>query len=115
METIKKYWFLAVPIGAFAVWLITINSRIFESPEQKVEVTNFVKNSPSAEQQQRARLLDSFNNQHAIKTRQKRYDDGVKNDSIKRRGDSLILDYVQKNAEQIYQIREDVEKLKTNN
>lgn len=110
MDIIKKYWFLLVPLAGFAVWLITISTKIFDSAEQKVEVTNFVKNSPSSKDQWRKYLRDSVNTQHAIQTRQKRYEDGVKKDSIRANKDSLFLDMVKRQTVQIEQIKEQLKK-----
>ncbi len=118
-EHLKKYWaiytFVVPVVIAGAIWLITIDSRTFDSPEQKVKVTEFVENSPSTKDQWAEYFRDSMNNVHAVKTRQARYEDGLKSearriesDSINRRNDSIVLDYVQKNADQIFQIREEI-------
>lgn len=112
MKALKQYWFLLVPLAGLAVWLITINTRIFDSAEQKVEVVKYVEDSPSPEQRQRAILIDSINDAHAIQTRQKRYEDGVRNDSIRALKDSLIFDIIQRNADQFYQMKQSIDSIK---
>ena len=110
MEFLKKYWFLitfvVTPLGIGIVWVISIDSKTFDNPEQKVEVINYVSESPSPEQKQRAYLMDSLDKDSAIKTRAVRLKRELKRDSIRAIKDSIVLDYVQKNAEQIYQIKE---------
>ena len=106
LENIKKYWFLYGVLTGAAIWIATINSKTFDSPEQKVEITNHVELAPTPEQQQRKLILDSINNVHAIKSRNKR--------------DSLLLEMTKRvkiidsinllNAEQVYQIKEQLKK-----
>ena len=113
MEFLKNNWFVisfvATPMFAGLVWLLSLSSKTFDSPEQKVEHVNYIKNSLTPVQQQRAYLMDSLDKDSAIKTRATRLNAQKKNDSIRFIKDSIVLDYVQKNAEQIFQIREQLE------
>ncbi len=115
----KDYWFILVPMAVFAVWLITINTRTFDSSEQKVKVVSYVESSTSPEQQAIDRIMDSLaddkhiqNDNHAIQIRQKRYDDGVKKDSIDSIKDSLFFDIIKRNADQFYQIKQTIDSIK---
>jgi len=108
LENIKKYWFLYGVLAGAAVWIATINSKTFDSPEQKVEVTKFVEFAPTPEQQQRAIILDSINNAHAIKSRSKR--DSLLREMVKRVKQIDSINVL--NADQVYQIKE---QLKANN
>ena len=109
IENIKKYWFLYGFLAGAVIWIATIDSRTFDSPEQKVEHKNHVKNSLTPVQQEAARLIDSFNNQHAIQTRQRRYEDNKIKDSLRTINDSLFLDMVKRQTVQIEQIKERLE------
>jgi hypothetical protein len=113
MEFLKKNWFIisfvVAPLMTGLVFLLSLNSRIFDSPQQKVEHDTHVKTALSPIQQQRKYLLDSMDKASAIEKRAIT----LKNDSIEREreriNDSIMLDYVQKNAEQIYQIKQLIE------
>lgn len=112
MKLVKEYWFLIVfglsTLGGVSVWIATIGSRTFDSPEQKVTVVKHVEDSPSAEQKQRDRILDSINKSEAIKSRRKR--DSLYQEEIKRGKyrDSINL----LNADQMFQIKEEIKNLK---
>ena len=49
MEFLKKYWFLitfvVAPLGVALVWIVSIDSRTFESPEQRVKHENHINNA----------------------------------------------------------------------
>ena len=119
MDAFKKYWgilamILGGVVGAYG-WVYnqgaeskSIEGRIFDSPEQKVEVVKTVEDMPSPEQQQRAILLDSINNAHAIKSRSMRDSVYLLETKARRRTDSIIL----LNADQLYQIKDELKKLK---
>lgn len=112
MEFLKKYWFLitfvVAPLLTGIAFLFSLKSRIFETPEEKVSVVKFVEESPSPEQQQRAYFMDSLNKVSAIKTREVRLKKELERDSIRAIQDSIIMDYVQKNADQVFQIKEEL-------
>jgi hypothetical protein len=105
IDNIKKYWFLYVPVSALIIWGVSINSRIFNSPEQKVEVISAIKSMPSAAD----RAVEAANDAHAMEIRQMRYNDNKRNDSIDkiydRKKDSITLDYIKRQTVQIEQIK----------
>ena len=112
LETLKKYWFLIVfclsSIGGASIWIATVSSKTFDSPEQKVTVVKYVEDSPTPEQKQRDRILDSINKVDAIRSRRKR--DSLYQEEIKRGiyRDSINL----LNADQMFQIKEELKNLK---
>jgi len=110
LDNLKKYWFLYGVVIGFATWLITINSRIFDSPEQKVKHETHVNNAISPIQQQRAYLMDSLDKDSAIKKRALTLERDSLERARTRKNDSIILDYIQKNADQIFQIRQEHKK-----
>lgn len=107
---LKEYWFIIVPLAGFAVWLITINTRLFDSTEQKVHVIKTIEDGPTAGQRMRAYMLDSINKTEAIKSRRLRDSTFRAQDSLRKIHDSTMLDYVQRNAVQINQIKEQLKK-----
>ena len=119
MKTLRKWWFLLVPLGGLAIYLYSIKDRLFESAEQRVEMVNEYNNSPSAVDKWKALYRDSVtdavhkeNDSHAIVTRQARYEDGVRKDSIRAINDSTILEYVKRNANQFYQMNQSLDSIK---
>lgn len=120
LKFVKEYWIILSALGALAVYLIVIDTRIFDSSEQKVEVIKYVEDSPSPVQIAVDRVLDSIaddthkkNDEHAMQTRQKRYEDGVKSDSIKRENDSLFLDMITRQTVQIEQMKSSIDSIKS--
>ena len=114
LDNIKKYWFLYGVLSGAVIWIATINSKTFDSPEQKVEVVNFVEHAPSPEQQQRKLILDSVNTAHAITERAKRTEMLRKSDSIKNVRDSLTLDRIERLAVQMQLMKDEVKEIKDN-
>lgn len=104
IDNLRKYWFLYIPISGLIVWFAVINSRIFDSPEQKVEVINAVKTMPTEAE----RAVELANASHAIEIRQMRYEDNKKEDSIRlfreKEKDSLTLDAFKRFTVQIEQL-----------
>lgn len=128
MDAFKKYWgFVAMIlggiIGAYG-WIYnqgatsqSLDGRVFDSPEQKVEVIQHVKYSPTPKQAQAKYLRDSMNIVHAKKSRAIR--DSIyiaetlarkRETRARQRTDSIIL----LNADQMFQIKEEIKKLKNN-
>lgn len=105
LDNLKKYWFLYGVLGGAAVWIATINSKTFDSAEQKVEHTIHVKTSLNPEQQQRKYILDSIDKASAIKTRAERLELQRKKDSAELVKDSLFIDQVKRQTVQIEQIK----------
>jgi len=121
METFKKYWgFVAMIVGGVIGvygWVYnqgsesqSLEGRVFDSPEQKVVIVSHVEEGPTPEQQQRAILLDSVNSAHAIKSRAMRDSVYLLETKARKKTDSIIL----LNADQMYQIKEEIKKLKEN-
>jgi hypothetical protein len=113
MEIIKKYT-VHFALGLLTVgagWVATINSRIFNSTEQKVKVVDFVEESPSALDQWRGHLSDSINNADAIKTRAARFKLAKESDSVRRVHDSLFLDQVRRQTVQIEQMKVKIDEI----
>lgn len=119
MEKFNKYWSLIVAVVGVLVgvagWLYnqgamskSTEGRIFDTPEQKVEVVKYVEESPSPEEIWRKHIMDSINTINAIKSRAKR-------DSllIKEHKARLVADSINRlNADQMYQIKEELKILK---
>lgn len=114
MENIKKYWFLYTPILALIIWGVSINSRLFNSPEQKVRHETYIENAPSTKDLVGKHIRDSINTVHAMQIRQQRYEDNKIKDSIRAVNDSLFLDMVTRQTVQIEQVKEEVQKIKRN-
>jgi hypothetical protein len=110
MEFLKKYWFLitfvVTPLGVALVWIVSIDSRTFDSAEQKVKHDNHIKNALTPNEEYQKFVQDTM--MKGAITRDK--EDAIKARAIRvkerKNSDSIILDYIQKNAEQIYQIKE---------
>ena len=101
-----KGWGLIITlIGAGVSGGVIVQTRIFDNSEQKHGVVKNYKEGLTPEQKQRAYFMDSLDKSSAIKTRAIRIKEARKNDSAKAIKDSIILDYIQKNAEQIYQMK----------
>ena len=115
MKTVKEYWWLLVPLSALAVYLYSIKDRLFENAEQRIEMVKEYNESPTAEQKQKAFLLDSLNDVHAVQIRQKRYEDNKRKDSFRliddmkrQKNDSLFLDQVKRQTVQIEQMKKQI-------
>lgn len=114
IESLKKYWFLLVALSGGAVWIATINSKTFDSPEQKVAVVKAVESMPT----EAHRAVELANEAHAIEIRQLRYEDSKRRDSINdlnlRRKDSLFFDKIDRQTVQIEQLKEEFKKIRNN-
>lgn len=116
MKFLKENWFLisfvVVPLLTGLVFLLSLNSRIHDSPEHKVEIDNHVKNSLTPTQQLTKFFMDSLDKDSAIKKRALT----LKNDSIDRvkdaKKDSIVLDIIQRNADQFYQMKQSIDSIK---
>lgn len=110
MKFLKEYWFIFVFVlpllGAGIVWLVDIDSKTFDSPEQKVEHEAHVKSSLSPKEQWQKYYRDSMDVIHRQKEREERTQMMREKDSIDKIQDSIFLDIIQRNADQIYQIKE---------
>jgi hypothetical protein len=111
-DFIKKYWFIILPIitgiGALAVKMILIDSRTFDSPEQKVVHEKFIKQSVQPKDQWRKYYRDSADKAHAEWKREQSLKAQLKSDSIRKKHDSLFLDMVQRQTIQIEQIKDKI-------
>lgn len=112
IDNLKKYWWLYTVLSGAALWLATIDSKTFDSAEQKVEVTKFVEESPGAKEQWEKHLRDSMNTVHAMKERVKRTRQQFVSDSIHRHRDSLTFDMIQRQTIQLEQVKEELKKIK---
>lgn len=126
-ENILKYWKYYAIISAMITlggWLYTrggvdkdIENRIFKSKELKYETEKYMEEKPSAAQEQRAYILDSINKTSAIISRAKRdstykaeVEARMEEAKARRKTDSIVL----LNADQLYQIKEELKKLNNN-
>tara|TARA_R110000796_G_scaffold248124_3_gene374577 strand:- start:1450 stop:1815 length:366 start_codon:yes stop_codon:yes gene_type:complete len=104
MEEIKKYWFLITfilaAIGVAAVWIATIDSKTFKSPEQRARHEIHVEQSLSPVEQHARFVADTANSNHAKRTRILRLKTEQYNDSVRRVKDSLIYDVISRQAVQ---------------
>lgn len=117
---LKENWFIiafvAAPLMTGLIFLFSLNGRIHDSPQQKALQDTHMDNVPTAKEEYQAFIQDSLkddveirNTESAIKKRAIT----LERDSIERvrnrKNDSVMLDYVQRNAEQIYQMKELIE------
>ena len=104
MEEVKKHWFLICfvfgAIGGSAIWIATIDSKTFNSPEQKVRHEIHVSQSLTPFQQQLKFTADTTNANSATRARAIRLERERVNDSMKHVNDSLILDMITRQAVQ---------------
>lgn len=114
VEHLKGFWFVYGIIAGAAVWIANIDSKTFDSPEQKVEHKTHVEQALSPLQQQRKYLRDSMNTVHAMQERAKRTAMQRKSDSIHRVRDSLVFDMVERQTIQVEQVKEEIKKLRNN-
>jgi len=118
MDEIKKYWgFLALIIGGAAGvfgWFYNkgaeeakYDGRVFDSPEQKVTVVSKVEEMPTPQEQWQAYYLDSIDTANRIASRKTR--DSLMKIEVEARkyADSINL----LNADQLYQIKEEIKAL----
>lgn len=114
LDNLKKYWFLYAVLSTAAIWIATINSKTFDSPEQKVTVVSAVEAMPTAAERAAERATAKANDEHAIIIRQMRYDDNKRNDSIDKiyehKKDSLVLDQISRQTVQIEQLRQEIKR-----
>ena len=114
MDTIRKNWAIILLIvtwigGGVAYYIHEqvdrglLESRVFKTPEEKVKVITHVDGAPTPAQLQRAYILDSINKSTAIQFRSEQLKRDKYRDSIQ------IL-----NADQLYQIKEELKKIKEN-
>jgi len=104
MEELKKYWFLITfifaAIGGAAVWVASIDSKTFESPQQRVRHEIHVNESLTPVEQHAKCVADTANANHAKRTRIIRLRREKQRDSIKHFTDSLIYDMIKRQAVQ---------------
>lgn len=116
MDTVKKWiiGFALALIGTASVWIANIDSKTFDSPEQKVTVVKAVETMPS----EADNAVAAANDAHAVEIRQLRYEDQKRKDSIevayRRHQDSITLDYIKRQTVQIEQMKEEMQKIKDN-
>lgn len=121
MDAFKKYWgFIAMIIGGLVGaygWIYNqgaqtqnLNGRIFDSPEQKVHVVEKVESLPSAKDEWAKHLRDSMDTANRIKSRKIRDSLMILEYKARKKTDSINL----LNADQMYQIKEEIKKLKNN-
>lgn len=118
-DFLSKHWSLITGIAAMlftaAIWLIDFGannvhneSRWFDTPEQKSSVILTVESSPTPEQRVRERILDSINTIEAIRSRRLRDKMFLQQDSLRKITDSIN----RLNADQLYQIKQELKELK---
>ena len=118
LENLKKYWFLYTVFLALCsggVWIYTQGqtdakdeSRMFSTEEMRYETEKYMEQRPSAAQEMRALILDSVEKHHRMQSRARRdslFQIEVQN---RQRTDSILL----LNADQMYQIKEELKELK---
>ncbi len=110
IEHLKGFWFVYGIIAGAAVWIANIDSKTFDSAEQKVEHKTHVEQSLTPLQQQSKYLRDSMNTVHAMTERAKRTKMQRKSDSVHRLRDSLVFDMVERQTIQIEQVKEQLKK-----
>jgi hypothetical protein len=125
LENLKKYWWLhsiVVALIGGSGWLISQgyeshekDSRLFTTPEKRIETEKYFQQRPSAAQEQRQLLLDSFaavkaieNAEHAKKSRAIRDSLFEVERKARKITDSILL----LNADQVYQIKEELKRIK---
>ena len=122
MEFLKKYWFLitfvVAPLSAGLVWIVSLDSKTFSSAEEKVIIIDHVKKAPTPEQIWKKYYKDSINDardsiDREVVKKSRRLRDSLMVEELKARkyADSINL----LNADQLYQIKEELKSLKTNN
>lgn len=64
MKFVKEYWFIiafiATPVATGLVWIVSLDSRLFDSPEQKVKHEIHVNTAPSLIEQKTRSIFDSI-------------------------------------------------------
>lgn len=114
-EIIKKYLvhFILGVLMAGVAWVVTINSRTFDSTEQKVTVISTVLDGPTVEQKWRTYILDSIDKISAVNTRTARLQLQKKSDSTRTVHDSLFIDMVKRQTVQIEKINAKLDKIES--
>ena len=124
-ENIMKYWKYYAVVTAMVsagAWLYTrggddkdVENRLFSDKEIKYETEKWMKEKPTALEEQRTRILDSIanvrtieNNESAIKSRAKRDSTLIEEIKARKFTDSINL----LNADQMYQIKEEFKLIK---
>lgn len=94
-------------LGGAVYWGFDLENRAFTSMENRVYAEKEHKDSPTAEQKQRAMILDSVNKMDAIKSRASR--DTLLREILNRqkKQDSINL----LNADQMFQIKEELKNI----
>ena len=125
LGNVKKYWWvygvITALIGAIG-WIYTQggisnqkDNRLFSTPEKRIETEQYFETKPSAAQEMRQLILDSIaaeaqikNAEDARRSRAKR--DSVYLEEVKAR---KITDSINRlNADQMYQIKEELKRIK---
>lgn len=123
-ENIMEYWkyyAMVVALISLGGWVYTqggnsveTESRLFKSQEMKYETEKYMEERPSAEQEQRAYILDSVNKSSAIKSRAKRdslYESEVAARKLEAKARRVTDSIVKLNADQMYQIKEQLKRI----
>lgn len=123
-ENILKYWKYYAMVAALISlggWIYTqggnnkdTESRLFKSQEMKYETEKYMEERPSAEQEQRAYILDSVNKTSAIKSRARRdslYESEVALRKLEAKARRVTDSIVKLNADQMYQIKEELKRI----
>lgn len=119
MEFLKKYWFLitffVAPLGLALVWIVTIDSKTFSSAEEKVTIVDHVKKAPTPEKIWKKYFKDSINDARdsidriTVQKSRAMRDSLIREEHIARKyADSINF----LNADQLYQIKEELKQLK---
>mgnify|MGYP000881964259 CR=1 FL=1 len=122
MEFLKKYWFLitfvVTPLGLALVWIVSIDSKTFSSAEEKVIIIEHVKKAPTPEKIWKKYYKDSINDardsidRETVKKSRAMRDSLIKQEHIARKyADSINL----LNADQLFQIKEELKQIKAHN
>jgi len=125
IENLKKYkWVytvLVIIIGG-ATWIYTQGgidydkeSRLFTTPEKRIETETYFEQRPSPVQEMRQLILDSVAAREVIKNSKDATRSRAKRDSLykEERKARQITDSINKlNADQMYQIKEELKRIK---
>ena len=123
-ENIMKYWkyyAIVVALVSLGGWVYKqggsdkeIENRLFKSPEMKYKTETYMNQKLSPEQEQRAYILDSINKMSAIKSRANRdslYKIEVKARQVEAKARRVTDSIVKLNADQMYQIKEQLKRI----
>lgn len=104
IEHIKGFWLVYGLLAAASVWLATIDSKTFETPEQRVEHEYHIQNALTPKDQWRKFLRDSMDKENAKKSRARRDSLWIEMNKTLKHQDSIN----RLNADQLYQIKEEL-------